>query len=161
MLSTNFDCEVRHRTETNSFLQCIGYISIIILTLAIATGGVAYVVFGIIYLVKYYEIENSCKNCHLWEYVLTAVVLTVLRTFSSKSKDESTDSNFAFCFIICLGLIEAGLATWGGIELWINSCHYLKESNLWNFALATFCLQSFFATLFLVIFPIFIIFYKK
>ena len=53
-----------------------------------------------------------------------------------------------------MGLIECGLAIWGGIELWEKSCSDLSDTNLWKIGLVTFVLQVIFATVFLVIMPI-------
>ena len=84
----------------------------------------------------------------LWAYVLTALILSLLR---SGSKNAQDDNGLNFCVLVCLGLIELGLAIWGGVELWVKSCDSLVDTNIWKFALATFILQSFVAALLLVI----------
>ena len=60
------------------------------------------------------------------------------------------------CNIICLGAVEVGFASWGGIEIWKNSCDDLKDTSLWEFALVTFSMQVVFGVLFLIIVPIYI-----
>ena len=53
-----------------------------------------------------------------------------------------------------MGLIECGLAIWGGIELWEKSYSDLSDTNLWEIGLVTFVLQVICTTVFLVVMPI-------
>ena len=133
-------------------LECCGICCLSISSLALIGCVFSYVVFGIIFLVKDYDVAKSC-NISLWAYVLTAIVLSVMRSKAKSSSDEK-DKLSTICNMFCLGLIETGLAIWGGLELWDKSCDDLKESGLWTFGLVTFCLQVICASLFLVIAPL-------
>ncbi len=112
----------------------------------------AYIILAIMYLVQDYDIANECKDSSLWAYVLTAIILALFRGGSVKPNDKEKDNNMGV--FICLGLIECGLAIWGGIELWKKSCSDLTDTNLWEIGLVTFVLQVICATVFLVIMPI-------
>jgi len=141
--------------KTNNSDDCSLYIGgccIFLSVLVILGCAISYLVFGIMYLVQDYSIVHECNGSSLWAYVLTAIILSLLRCNSKNAKDEHDNVNF--CVLICLGLVELGLAIWGGVELWVNSCDTLIDTNIWKFALATFILQSFVATLLLVIIPI-------
>lgn len=113
---------------------------------------VSYIVFGIMFLVQDYTIAHECENSSLWAYVLTAIILSLLRSGAKNTKDD--EDNLNICVLVCLGLIELGLAIWGGIELWDKSCDSLTDTNIWKFALATFILQTFVASLLLVLIPL-------
>jgi UDP-N-acetylmuramyl pentapeptide phosphotransferase/UDP-N-acetylglucosamine-1-phosphate transferase len=120
-------------------------------------GGVAiYYVFGILYLINYY---NECKDCsksELWTYVLTALVTGFLRVGlinTDKKQNNSNADSTPICVMICVGLFELGLAIRGGSELWNKSCDSLINTNLWKFAVVTFCIQTTSAVLALVIVP--------
>ena len=140
--------------KTNNSNDCSLYVGgcCIFISVLIALGcAISYLVFGIMYLVQDYNIAHECNGSSLWAYVLTAIILSLLRCNSKNAKDDQDNVNF--CVLICLGLVELGLAIWGGVELWVNSCDTLIDTNIWKFALATFILQSFVATLLLVIIP--------
>lgn len=121
--------------------------------LAIIAGAVSYYVFGIMFLVKDYDVASNCNGSNLWAYVLTSIILALSRS-NAKGNIDKEDNNGTLCKILILGLVEVGLAIWGGIELWKLSCNDLSETNLWNFGLATFCIQSFAAFLCLIVTPI-------
>ena len=101
------------------------------------------------YLVQDYKVANECKGSALWAYVLVAMILA-LGHGGAKSDDKN---NAVAPVLICLGLIDLGLAIWGGIELFEKSCDELEDSNIWKFGLAVFILQLFLATFCLVIIP--------
>lgn len=140
--------------STSDYAVCLGGGCICISVLAIIAGAVAYIVFGIMYLVQDYNLAHSCDDSALWAYVLTAIILSLTRgNAKNAGKDKDGETGTAICTCICMGFIEGGLAIWGGIELWQKSCDDLTGSNIWKFGLATFVLQTFCATLFLVILP--------
>ena len=114
--------------------------------------AISYIVFGIMFLVQDYNVAHECENSSLWAYVLTAIILSVSRSGAKNTKDDQDNLNI--CVLVCLGLIELGLAIWGGVELWIKSCDSLTDTNIWKFALATFILQTFVASLLLVFIPL-------
>lgn len=119
-------------------------------------GVVTYYVFGIMYLIRYYQKCKDCSKSELWAYVLTSLVLGFLRgglrNTDKKESNDNADSS-PLCIIICLGLIDLGLALWGGIELWDKSCDNLVNTNLWKFAFATFCIQTTTSVITLLIVP--------
>ena len=127
---------------------CCGCFSVLV----IIGCAISYIVFGIMFLVQDYTVAHECENSSLWAYVLTAIILSVLRSGAKNTKDD--ENNLNICVILCLGLIELGLAIWGGVELWIKSCDSLTDTNIWKFALATFILQTFVASLLLVFIPL-------
>ena len=137
----------------NDCLQCIGLGCGCITVLGIVAGIVAYFVFGIMYLVQDYTITHDCSDSSLWAYVLTAIILSFFRISAKNAKDDNTDTGVNICNLVCIGLIEMGLAIWGGIELWVKSCDNLINTNIWKFGLATFCIQTFIAAIFLIIIP--------
>tara|TARA_A100001015_G_scaffold76395_1_gene84764 strand:- start:2685 stop:3188 length:504 start_codon:yes stop_codon:yes gene_type:complete len=119
-------------------------------------GVVAYYVFGIMYLIRYYQEFKDCSKSELWAYVLTSLVAGFLRggIRNTDKKTNNSDADAApICIIICIGFIDAGLASWGGIELWNKSCDNLVSTNLWKFAFATFCIQTSAAVITLLIVP--------
>ena len=135
-------------------LEFASLLLLIILAVGVGCGAIAYIVLGILYLVQGYHIADGCDDSNLWAYVLTAVILSFSRLRSKDSFDKNTEFGDILCGLFCLGLLECGLAIWGGLELWDYSCDDINETNLWKFGLATFCIQTFFASLFLVIMPI-------
>lgn len=117
--------------------------------LSLAVACICYVVFGILYLVQDYNVWNDCESdSNLWPYVLVGIILS-LNKVNAKDMDDS-DAIITLC---CGFLIELGLASWGGVELYdkIGNCTDLRESNLWKFGLATFILQLVFCAILLII----------
>lgn len=134
------------------------YCNLCIFGLALIAGCVAYVTFGIMYLVQDYNVSRDCKGSNLWEYALVACILSTSRINASNATDKDS-GGFNFGVLICLGFIEAGLGIWGGIELFSNSCDDLTESNLWTFCFVTFIVQTVLAFLCLIGFPMFVCIY--
>lgn len=137
-----------------SYITCA--ILFTILVIALITGSIAYLVFGIIFLVNDFDISNDCKGSNLWAYVLTSIILSSTNTsLISKNERDKSDSDLSYMKIIvaviCNLIINSALAIWGGIEIWNKSCHDLQDSNLWDFALSTFILQLFASAIFLTI----------
>lgn len=137
-----------------SYITCA--ILFTILVIALITGSIAYLVFGIIFLVNDFDISNDCKGSNLWAYVLTSIILSSTNTsLISKNERDKSDSDLSYMKIIvaviCNLIINSALAIWGGIEIWNKSCHDLQDSNLWDFALSTFILQLFASVIFLTI----------
>jgi hypothetical protein len=137
-----------------SYITCA--ILFTILLIALITGSIAYLIFGIIFLVNDFDISNDCKGSNLWAYVLTSIILSSTNTsLISKNKRDQSDSDLSYMKIIvaviCNIIINSALAIWGSIEIWNKSCHDLQDSNLWDFALSTFILQLFASAIFLTI----------
>ena len=65
------------------------------------------------------------------------------------------DENSFLVILVCMGIIDAGMSIWGGIELFEYSCSDLENTNLFTFGLVTFILQTMVAGTSLVIVPLF------
>ena len=120
--------------------------------LVFSAATIAYIVFGIIFLVDDYEIAHGCHNSSLWAYVLTSIIIAFLRACGNQNKNKDNKDNL--CVLICLGIIELCFGIWGSVELFEKSCDDLTKTRLWTFAAVTFSLQIFVALLFLIIMPI-------
>ena len=155
-ISTNKKSSDSH-DEDYDCLMAFGVCTIGVFLLGLIAGAIAYLVFGIMFLVQDYDLAKSCNGSNLWAYVLTAIILAFTRS-AAKRDNDNDEQGLVICTLICLGLLEAGLAIWGGVELWIKSCDDLQESNLWTFGLVTFCLQTICAGIFLVIIPLVFLF---
>lgn len=131
-------------------MMCCGCIGV----LGLFAGAIAYIVFGIMYLVQDYDVAHDCKDSSLWAYVLVAIILSLGRTNSKKAFDDESELGVKICTLGCVGLIELGLGIWGGIELFSKSCSDLQDSNLWKFGLATFIIQMFCVGMIFVVIPI-------
>lgn len=137
------------KKENECLSLCFGC-SLFLLLLAFCAASVAYIVFGIIFLIDDYKIASECHNSSLWGYVLTSIIIAFLRAGAHKSKDNEGN----LCVLICLGIVELCFGIWGGVELFEKSCDDLTKTRLWTFAAVTFSLQIFVASLLLVIIPI-------
>lgn len=130
-------------------LMLCSYCLIGTLALGILAGQVAYIVFGIMFLVKDYpKSSENCGDLYMWTYVLVCVILSTNRFIVKSNNDESKTGNF-IPIIIFKGFIELGLAIWGGIVVFNTSCH----NNLWKFGLASFIIQVICATSCLIFVP--------
>ena len=133
-------------SSINNCLLC----SLCLLGLVLLAGYVAYISFGIIYLIEDYGIANDCKNSNLWEYVLVAVILST----SNIKLDISSNDIFVICFMLFIGIMNLSLSIWGGVELWSLSCDDLSDSNLWKIGLVSCILQLIASIIGLVLTPI-------
>ena len=147
--------KITEKTDNTSALEVGCVCGACILILGLIAGVIAYMVFGIMFLVQDYEVAHDCNGSALWAYVLTAIILAFSRGNARNAQDDNNNFNFGVLF--CLGLIEAGLAIWGGIELFAKSCDDLADSNLWKFGLATFIIQTLVATICLLTIPMVVI----
>ena len=144
------DIESQIPTSYDDECTCCVLICACISTLAIVAAAIAYIVFGIMFLVQDYNVAHDCKDSSLWAYGLVAIILSVQR---GNAKNVKSDDGVVVGVLICMGLIEAGLGIWGAIELFVKSCDDLSNTNLWKFCLATFVLQMFCAFLCLFVGP--------
>lgn len=157
-IDVNNDLTYNEYEEPPTKNECIEYCCMCsgsILFLALIAAAICYIVFGIMYLVQDFNIASECSGSNLWAYCLTALILSLCR-YRAKNQDNE-EVGETLCMLFCLGILELALAIWGGIELWEKSCDDLSNSNLWKFGLATFCIQTFCATIFVFIIPICII----
>ena len=119
---------------------CIYYFLILLLMIILIGGLISYYVFGILFLVKYYDKFSECSQSHLWEYVLTSLVLSLINSKLYNSNDNK--NNVSFINLILIFLINLGLNIWGGIEIFSKLCNDLDNTPLTKFALAVFSLQT-------------------
>ena len=100
---------------------------------------ITYEVFGIVYLVESYkDMGNPCIK-DVWIYVLVSLVLGISNMGATKNRESVTKNISA---LICLILLNAGLAVWGGLSLAQLSCETIFDNHLWKFGFATFILQG-------------------
>ena len=130
-------------SKVNIILYTIGFLYII--------GLIAYIIVGIIYLVNYYEETKDCKGSDLWEYALVSVIIPCIGIFSSKNNSSESNKEIFIIIFTLSGILDYGLAVWGGIELFEKSCSNIKNSEIWDFSLASFCLQLIWGTIFLIL----------
>ena len=144
------------KEEEVPYTSCFLNLCVSCSVLTLICGIIIYYIYGILYLVKGYEVCKECNKSQLWEYILTSLVLGFLRTnIKNTDKKDNTNHDDAtpVCVLICVGLIDLGLASWGGIELWIKPCNNLVDTNIWKFALITFCIQTTCSVLALLVVP--------
>ena len=109
---------------------------------------ITYEVFGIVYLIENYkDIDDSCIG-QIWPYVLVSLLLATSNIGMVKN-EKSVPENISA--LICLVLLNAGLAVWGGLELSYPLCQDKMDTHLWKFGFATFILQSFTGVLVLIV----------
>ena len=125
--------------ESPSIICCL-YTAIIILF----SCELAYLTFGIIYLIEDYIISKECTESNLWVYVLVSLILSTF-SVNIKSNNEDKKTTALICSVIFLALINVSMTIWGGLELmsYSKSCKQLFESNLWNVGLTSFVVQLF------------------
>lgn len=143
--------EVKLEKSNSDCIDTICAILLITFIVSIVIGCVCYYIFGIIYLVEDYDKAERCSRSNLWAYVLVSLILGLKNSKFTSNKDEYDNHLIT---LICLGLIDAGISIWGGIELFDNMCSDLKDSNLYTFGLVTFIVQVIFAGLTIFIIPI-------
>ena len=146
---------IRDNEEKKPSLCYIVFLTI--LSLALISGLVAYIVLGIIYLIQDYDLSNECKGCNLWAYVLVFLILSCMNIGIKNDSDEPLDNSLIK--ILIGGILNLSLSIWGGIELWNNShsCDVFN-SNLWKFGLSSFILQLFICFISLLV-PIILLHY--
>ena len=146
----------QEETGHNTCMVCCTYSTATILYFAFVGLAITYYVLAIKFLVEDYRDAKDC-NLDLWIYVLVSLIMAFTRSGSIKSSDDKNNNNEAspyICVLICIGLIEAGMASWGGVELWEKSCADLKQTNLWTIGFVTFIMQASSAGICLILFPV-------
>jgi len=109
---------------------------------------IVYYILAIFILVQDYNNANECKDSYLWIYILTSVIIGLLKSCLIsiyKNKDKFNVAPF-----IIFSLNYYGLAIWGGIELWGKTCSDLLNTNLLKIGLVTFIIQVIFASISLI-----------
>jgi hypothetical protein len=118
-------------------------------------GSVAYLVFGILFLVQDYSAANDCKQSNLWTVVLILLIMNV-PVYSCCSCDRSCfNIKAAACYCVCIVIVDGIFAVLLGVELYDgNMCDKLSHTNLHTYAEVMFVLCLTFsglAILFLVV----------
>tara|TARA_A100000164_G_C21741301_1_gene692439 strand:- start:76 stop:624 length:549 start_codon:yes stop_codon:yes gene_type:complete len=130
--------EKDNEKEANLFI-CCGGCCMLIFTLAFAAAVISFYVFGILFLVQDNELCKQCNGSELWAYVLVTLILNACSGNSAREKDKSPRE--LLVFLISTFIINGSMGVWGGIELWVNSCDSLIESNIWIFGTWAFGIQ--------------------
>lgn len=135
-------------------------IVLINILLILIFGQIFYIVFGVIYLIEYYDIWNNCQNTSLWIYALISIIIEHLlfSSFTIVSIKKENNRNFTNNIIllicpICLCIIEFFLAVWGRYELFdrVHNCSDLINSKLWIFSLVSFIIQIIISGIFILL----------
>ena len=100
-----------------------------VIVISLIAAIVAYLVFGIMYLVEDKDINDEC-NSEIWAYVITIVISSFLSGgFSTRTKKEKETFRV---YLIFWGLIFIWLGTWGIILYSQETCEALKNSNIYT-----------------------------
>ena len=130
-------------TENPKTTICL-YTSLFILYI----GVLIFLIFGIIYLIKDYELAKECNNSNLWIYVLVSLILSCFN-LKFKTNDEKSKGFASIINLVLLAIINLSLCIWGGLELfqYSHSCTDLYQSHLWIIGLISFILQLILCTI--------------
>lgn len=94
---------------------------------------ITYYVFAIMSLVQDYHFMKECPNIHIWQYVLTSLIINFLITPKGKIEDR----NKMTLYIIQI-IVNIGMSIWGLIELTkYTHCDSIKTSLLWTITIIT------------------------
>ena len=113
---------------------------------SIFVGQITYLIFGMVYLVDYFNISYECKESYIWEYVMVSLFITAVGVISRCIYRKSNIEEYLY-LLAGLSLIDFIIALWGGIELMNISCVKITNTPLWTFALVTFFIQIISSTL--------------
>ena len=109
----------------------------------------AYQIVGIMYLVEnYMDINEPCIG-HLWPYILVSLLASWSNINITKNERSVVYSSSVP--LICLALLNAGLAVWGGVELANPLCTVMMDTRLWKFGFVAVILQFFSSLLILIV----------
>jgi hypothetical protein len=123
------------RNNEKSEKRCLYCCSFFLFLFSIGIIGcvITYYVFAIMSLVEDYHFVKECPNIHIWQYVLTTLIIYFL--FSPKRKIE--EENKMIQYIIQL-ILNIGICIWGLIELTKDiHCDSIKKSLLWTITIIT------------------------
>jgi hypothetical protein len=148
MLHVNENTESNNIKQHSIIYKCCENNFIIDIILLLIFILIVYYILAIFILVHDYNNANECKDSYLWIYILTSVIIGLLKSCLIniyKNKDK-----FSVVPIILFSLNYYGLAIWGGIELWGKTCSDLNDTNLLKIGLVTFIIQVIFASICLI-----------
>ena len=145
--------DIKDKSNYKGMTTYCKFYTCLLLSIILVACYITYIIWGILVLVNNYDISHNCNGSNLWAYALITMILSC-----SRLKFINTDKQKMLKFICCslfLGLLEAGLAVWGGFELYHNSCQNINDSGLWKFSFLSLCIQSVFGTIFLLLIPLY------
>ena len=142
---TSNEILVNMATENVEQESCLPYCCGCFGVTALIGAIISWFVFGILFLVKDYDVWHECKNdSELWVYVLILLILS----FSKKNYKDASDAEKVSA-VVCSLCIEIALAIWGTIEIYDKSmasccpnlpsnstlsCIELTSTDLWTYA---------------------------
>ena len=152
MNQTNNKSNIVYHDNNNNFCGECCLCMLILLTCGCSLGMLAYLISGIIIVIKDYHYSDDCDGSYLAIYVIIGLILALKIVVNSKAESNET-TLFLVIILICQFLIDVGLSIWGGFELFNipSDCNELRNSNLWKFGLSTFILQVFMASTVVII----------
>jgi hypothetical protein len=128
----------KDETSCRECMAAIGGVCTIgLLTLGIAAGIVAYIVFAIIALVNNPDrmIRERCDGSNLWAYVLTVLVVGLVMGRAAKNQSDE-DTAVKMCASIIQLCLSTALGVWGAVEVWGSPCAEKKLSSLLIYKMA-------------------------
>ena len=137
------------KTENkNDFWETFLIIFGILFLVFIIVGSIVWFVYGIIFLVKDYDLAKECSGSNLWAYVLVAVIL-----YWQKANAKDIGDEDMVVKVVVSAILDFGLAIWGATELFdkVDGCSELENSNLWKFGLGTFIIQIMYSGILIII----------
>jgi len=94
---------------------------------------------NMVFLVKDYDVYNTCDNSSLWIYIIAITLIAYIR--DNILKYINFDNQLEVFYIFSLwGIIEFIMTVWGGIELH-SVCNDMYKLNIWKFNNLLFILQ--------------------
>ena len=111
-----------------------------IFMLGLIAGIISYFVFGIMFLVQDYDAAQNCHGSNLWAFVLVTLIMGLLNGNTAKNGKDNDSNQFNVGTLVCTLLLNIAMCTWGGIEIYSNSCDDLKTTQLYTFAQFVFVL---------------------
>ena len=130
------------------FMSFLSFL-IVILSLSLAAGIVAYYVFAIMGLVKDEEYLKDCPNNNVWVYVLVVLILNFIIGKNVNKRDD--DGNHIIGNVLFSFALAISMAAWGTAILTSNSCDGIKSSIIWKMTIVNVVLNYFSAILSMIL----------
>ena len=123
----------------------------------IGSSIATYLISGVVFLVKDYNIWTDCDESNLWPFVLVSLIFTInklnlLNYIQMCENIDNKNNNNTIGLLISIVLVEIGLCIWGGFELFdkCEGCE-LEHTNLWYHGVVTFSIQLFITIIWVLI----------
>tara|TARA_B110001469_G_scaffold114001_1_gene117674 strand:- start:160 stop:693 length:534 start_codon:yes stop_codon:yes gene_type:complete len=133
----------------NDCIEITTYCGSGLCAIIVCSSVIAYVISGIVFLVKDYNIWKECDGSNLWPFVLVSLIFTVnklnLINYIKMVEDINTpNNNNTIGLLISITLTEICICIWGGIEIFDKSSNCeIQYSNIWYHGIITFSIQIF------------------